>query len=303
MKKKLVFVSKFILVFLIVSGTATPLLSQYGVFGKEDLVKYTRQWEGERFPDGRPKVSDEILEKLRGVVLEDLMGPLYKAGYKNQIDTEGWLVMHPQRPVIGRAVTASFMPYRPDINEIINEDGLKDGMERGQNSWPIDRLVKGDVIVVDLFGKIDGGTYAGDNLATTIAKRVGPGGGMIIDGSVRDADGIYSIENFNTIVRDYHHSGISDVMLMSYNAPIRIGKITCMPGDIVVSSMEGIAVIPVHLVEEVVDRVERTQLRNTFGKLRIKEGVYTAGQVDSRWTEEMEKDYNNWLNEYREKNK
>ncbi len=173
MKKTYYSLSIFILASVIALNLTIPVHAQYGVFCKEDLIKYTRLWEGERFPDGRPKVPDEIIDKLQSVVLEDLMGPLYKAGYRNQIDTEGWLVMHPRRPVIGRAVTASFMPYRPDINEIINEDGRADGMERAQNSWPIDRLVEGDVIVVNLFGKIDGGTYAGDNLATTIASRIG----------------------------------------------------------------------------------------------------------------------------------
>lgn len=292
---------------------AAPIHAQYGVFDKEDLLKYTSLYKGERFENGRPKVPDSALRKLRGATLEDIMGPLkrigrktvdspgnWKHGYDFQMEV-GWEVMHPHRPLIGRAVTALFMPARGDINDIIERDGKADGRRGSQNSWPIDILVKGDVLVVDMFGKVAYGTMVGDGLSTTIARNVGKDGGFIIDGGVRDADGIFEIPDYNTYSRGYHYSAIADVMLMGVNCPVRIGEAVCMPGDVVVGTMEGVVFIPAHIAEEVADVVEVQTLRTIWMKQRIMEGKYTYGESHTH-TGPIQEDFEQWLKEYREKN-
>jgi len=306
---------------LIVAAVMTALLwavgpdlatAQYGVFSKEDMLKYTALYKGERFPDGRPKVPDSVLRQLRGAVLEDIWGPLKKHGkatvdnpgrWKHEYDFQmamGFKVMHPHRPLVGRAVTAMFMPARGDINDVIERDGKADGRKGPQNTWAIDQLVEGDVLVVDLFGKINKGTMVGDGLATTIASKVGPDGGLVIDGAVRDADGIFEIPDYNTYARDYHYSALGDVMLMGYNTPVRIGEAVCMPGDVVVGTMEGVVFIPAHIAAKVAADVEIGTLRVIWMKQRIKEGKYTYTESHTK-KGPIQEDFEQWLKEYKAK--
>ncbi len=170
--------------------------------------------------------------------------------------------------------------------------GEKDNRIGAQNSWVIDTLVKNDVIVVDLFGKIKEGTYAGDNLATAIYTRSKTG--MVIDGGIRDLDGIFEIPNFSTFIRGVDPTGIADVTLMGINIPIRIGHATVMPGDVVLGRREGIIFIPPHLAEKVVTRSEDVRLRDEFGHQRLREGKYTPGEIDRKWTPNIEEDFEGW---------
>jgi hypothetical protein len=82
---------------------------------------------------------------------------------------------------------------------------------------------------------------------------------------------------------------------MGINFPVRIGKVTVMAGDVVFGSMVGVVFIPPHLVERVVITAEIVTLRDEFVHERVRARVYTPGQVDSRWTEEIEKDFLSWV--------
>jgi regulator of RNase E activity RraA len=201
--------------------------------------------------------------------------------------------------LVGRAVTAFYHPLRPDVNERINERGEKEGRIGGQNSWIIDTLVKGDVIVVDLFGKVTWGTFLGDNLANSIHVKSG-GTGVVIDGGARDLEGVKEIPDFPIYNRGWDPSYIRDVMLMGINTPVRIGHASVMPGDVVLGKEEGVLFIPAHLAEEVVETSEIIRLRDEFGHQMLKEGKYTPGEIDRKWTEEIEADFRDWLREREE---
>ena len=128
----------------------------------------TSGYRGTRFKDGRPKVNDNILRRMKKVTVEEAWGVL--AGKGHHLQFEGnWLNLHPDRVVVGRAVTCRYVPHRPDLNDIVEADGKRKKYIGGQNSWVIDSLVKDDVLVVELFGKIVKGTFIGDNLGTAIA--------------------------------------------------------------------------------------------------------------------------------------
>ncbi len=276
-----------------VCSVALPVRAQLGMFSKEQRVEFTREWKGERFPDGRPKVPDELLARLRNVTAEEAWGVLQGAGYRHQFEG-GWQVINPGERLVGRVVTAVFMPLRPDVHAVIAEYGKKEGRTQagGQNSWVIDILQPGDVLVVDLFGKIKDGTFAGDNLSTSIFSKSGTG--LIVDGAVRDVSGISEIQGFRCFVRGTDPSALRDVTLMGINVPIRIGAATVMPGDVVVSDPEGLTFIPPHLAEKVADSSELTQLRDTWGHEMLRLGKYTPGEIDSRWTREMIEEFNRW---------
>jgi regulator of RNase E activity RraA len=180
------------------------------------------------------------------------------------------------------------------VNSVIKQKGDKDGRVGGQNSWIIDTVVKGDVIVVDLMGKVIDGTFMGDNLANSIWAKSG-GTGVIIHGGARDIEGVEQVPDFPVFNRGWDPSAIADVMLMGINTPIRIGRASVMPGDVVLGKKEGVIFIPAHLAQEVVETSEIVRLRDQFGHQRLREGKYTPGQIDRKWSDDIEKDFTAWL--------
>jgi 4-hydroxy-4-methyl-2-oxoglutarate aldolase len=272
----------------------TPLFAQLGMFTTEQRTDITREWKGERFPDGRPKVPDEVINRLRHTTAEEAWGTLRRHGYRLQFEGN-WKTINvkPGERLVGRVVTAQFMPFRPDMNAVINDHGKQEHrVGHGQNSWVIDTLVKGDVMVVDLYGKIKDGTIIGDNLGTSIMAKTGTG--LVVNGAVRDPSGLSEIEGFKVFTRDFHPSAIAEATLMGWNIPIRIGDVTVLPGDVVLSDPDGLTFIPAQLAEAVADESELTQLRDEWGHTMLREQKYTPGQVDAQWTPQMIDEFNKW---------
>jgi regulator of RNase E activity RraA len=198
----------------------------------------------------------------------------------------------------GRVVTAQYMPLRPDLEKQVKEQGKTENraQQGGTNSWPIDILTIGDVYVADAYGKIADGTLIGDNLGNSIYAKSQRG--VIFFGSVRDQEGLSEIKGFNGWIKGSDPSYIQQMMLTTINAPIRVGRATVLPGDIVLAKKYGVIFIPASLVEDLVLTSEFTQLRDEFGHQRLREKKYLAGQIDSQWTDEIKKDFLNWLNNY-----
>jgi regulator of RNase E activity RraA len=264
----------------------------------EYIKALTSEWKGERFPDGRPKVSDQILERLKNISIEEAWGVLRNKGYQNQYEGN-WQIIFDEEAMTGRVVTAQYMPLRPDLQNQVKDQGVnKEGRspKGGTNSWPIDILTNGDVYVADGYGKIADGTLIGDNLGNSIyakSKR-----GVIFYGSVRDQEGLSEIKGFNAWHKGQDPSFINQMMLTSINAPIRVGRATVLPGDVVLAKKYGVIFIPAHLVEDLVITSEVTGLRDEFGHQRLREGKYLAGEIDSEWSEAIKKDFLDWLNKY-----
>ncbi len=259
---------------------------------REALLHLTSQYTGERFADGRPRVSDDILERMKLVTTEEAWGVLRRNGYNLQFEGD-WVRTHPDRILVGRAVTAMMVPRRPDLHEAVEELGKKEGRIGGQNSWVIDTLEPNDVMVVDLFGKVENGTFVGDNLATSLRTRTRAG--AVIDGGIRDHAGVSQLDDLAIFCRGLHPSAIADVTLAGINIPVRIGAATVLPGDVVLGTPTGVVFIPAHLAQAVVERSEDVRVRDEFGKLRLREGKYTPGEIDRAWSEEIEADYQSWL--------
>jgi regulator of RNase E activity RraA len=271
--------------------------AQHVQITKEQLIALTPEWKGERFPDGRPKVSDNILQRMKSVSVEEAWAVMKNAGYGYQV-AEGWQVINPDSVLVGRAVTATFMPARPDVWKAIDSVGKKAG-KRGQNTWAVDLLVKGDVYVADQFGAHKNGPTIGDNVGSAIYAK--SGNGIVYDGALRDIEGLKEIGGFTSYYTSYDPSyhnppGDLNTMIVGINQPTRIRMVTVMPGDVVLGKLGVVVFIPPHLAEKVATTSEIVRLRDMFGHQRLREGTYTAGQIDARWTDEIERDFSKWLN-------
>jgi regulator of RNase E activity RraA len=287
-----------------------PFSLQAQQSSKEEMLFLTPEWKGERFPDGRPKVSDDILKRMKSVTLEEAWATCRGAGFNYQYEGN-WMQVHPEGVLVGRALTATFIPGRPDIHKAIQDKGKTDGRVLAPNAWPIDMLQPGDVYVVDHHGtEIDGPTI-GDNLANSILGR--SGNGFIYDGPIRDIAGMKEMADFTVYFKTYHpshHFGSINpndrvprlnTTLIGINTPTRIGAATVIPGDVVLARDGGIIFVPAHLAQQVVETSEIVRLRDMFGHLRLREKKYTAGQIDTRWSDEIEKDFSQWLKDNKTK--
>lgn len=273
---------------------AVPLQGQ--TLPEEKLVALTPDWNGERFEDGRPRVSDDIIERMKYVTHEEAWGTLRGHDYHNQFVGGRWEILKPGKAIVGRALTATYFPARPGVQKAIDRQGETEGRSGPPNTWPIDMLRPGDVYVADGFGKIEDGTLIGDRLGNTIYAN--SGNGVVFDGSSRDREGLAEIEGFNAFVRGWDPSYIQEMMLMGLNTPTRIGQATVIPGDVVLAKGEGVVFIPAHLAEEVVIQSEMTRVRDAFAHESVQDGEYTAGQMDTRWTEDILADFRGWVQDH-----
>jgi regulator of RNase E activity RraA len=269
----------------------TPLSAQVFTFTKEQMIRYTEKNPFERFEDGRPKVPDAILEKCKGLSAEEVWAVLPGARFPNQYEGN-WRILHPNRKLVGRAVTVQFMPTRPDVSEVLDANFKARG--RGApHQHMLDTLQKGDVLVVDLFGKIEEGTIVGDNLATFVYARTGTG--MVVDGAIRDLEGINPID-MSVYVRGVHPTPIRNVMITGYNIPVRIGNATVLPGDVVFGDSEGVYFIPPHLAKQVVDRADVTHIHDEWTKEKIMTGKYKSTEIyPSPSDPALKKEYDEYL--------
>lgn len=267
-------------------------LSQQVTLTPDQIRALTPAWKGERSGDGRPKVPDALLQRLKNISIEEAWGILRNHGYHNQFEGE-WMLLREGQVMTGRVVTAQYMPMRPDMDQLIKDKGKAEGRIGGTNSWPIDVLSNGDVYVADSYGKVVDGTLIGDNLGNSIYAK--SKNGVIFYGSVRDMEGLEEIDGFTAWIKGYDPSYIQQMMLAGINVPIRIGRATVLPGDAVLAKKGGVVFIPAHLLEDVVLNAEFIALRDQFGHQRLREGKYTPGQIDTQWTDAIKKDFLQWL--------
>lgn len=261
---------------------------------KEELIFLTSEWKGERFPDGRPKIPDNLLERAKHIMIDDAWTVLKNEGYLNQFEGD-WKTVN-NTMMTGRAVTAMYLPSRPDLERNIKMRGEKEGRKGNTNSWPIDILTKGDLYVADAFGKISGGSIMGATLANSIYSK--SGNGVVFHGAARDLQEISNIKGFNAFVRDFHPSFTEEMILMGLNTPIRIGEAIVLPGDLVIATMEGVLFVPAHMAEEVISVAEFVIRKDQFGFEMVRTGKYSTGEIDSQWTDEIKSDFLKWLKQH-----
>jgi regulator of RNase E activity RraA len=283
-------------ILLVLSGISFTDTLFAQTISREELIFLTSQWQGQRFADGRPKIPDDLLERARHIMIDDAWTVLKNEGYLNQYEG-GWKTVN-DSTMTGRAVTAMYMPSRPDIEKNIKTRGAKQGRKGNTNSWPIDVLTKGDLYVADAFGKITGGPIMGATLANSIYSK--SGNGVVFDGASRDLQDIKNINGFNAFVRDFHPSFTEEMVLMGLNTAIRIGNAIVLPGDLVIATKEGVLFVPAHLAEEVVSTSEFVTRKDLFGFEMVRTGKYSTGEIDSQWNDAIKTEFLKWLEKHPE---
>ena len=252
--------------------------AQLMTFSRQDLIDYTSLNPFDRFPDGRPKVPEAFLARARDLSSEDIWATMQEKGYNNQY-ADGFVVLHPGKTLVGRVFTVQFMPVRKDLETVAEQKAKEKGIPRLTNQTAIDMLQPGDVLVVDMFGKKVDGTVVGDNLFYYVMTATHKGG-LIVDGSIRDLDGIAEID-MPAYFRAADPTPIGNVMLTGINIPIRIGGVTVMPGDLAVGDREGIYFIPPQFVKEVLDRADEIHIHDEWTKKKFAEGKYKSSEIYS----------------------
>lgn len=266
----------------------------------EYVKALTSRWKGERFADGRPNVPDLILEGLEQCTLEQVWGYMERRGYRNQVE-ENWIILKPGERMVGRVVTAQFMPLRPDLDTLVRETGKAEGRSQkgGINIWPIDVLTKGDIYVADGYGKVKDGTLIGSSLGNAIYGKTGKG--VIFYGSVRDMEELRDTKGFNAWVKGHHPSYIKDMTPTSINAPVRIGEVTVLPGDVVFANEYGVAFIPAYLVEGLVKDSQLVGLRDEFERFLLQQNKYPGGEIHGDWSDKIKNEFRAWVAKYPKK--
>jgi len=271
----------------------SPASAQLFTFPRQDLVDYTAQSPFDRLPDGRPKVPDDLIERARGLSSEEVWTVLQEKGFNNQY-ADGFQVLQPAKTMVGRAFTVQFMPLRSDVEEVAKTKAKAHGLERLTNQTAIDMLQPGDVLVVDLFGKKVNGTIVGDNLFYYVMTAT-HSGGLVVDGSVRDLDGISEID-MPAYFRSVDPTPIGNVMLTGINIPVRIGGVTVMPGDLVVGDREGVYFVPPQFVKELLDRADEIHIHDEWTKKKFAEGHYKSSEIyGSPSDPKLQKEYQEYL--------
>jgi regulator of RNase E activity RraA len=254
---------------------------------KEDIIALTPQWKGDRLPDGRPYVPDKYLKALRGMTLEEVWKPIFVLGYESQFEGRLRTLHNDGRKLIGRAVTCTFCPTRPDLHEVMFGIGAEEGRKGNYNQWVIDSLVEGDVVVADMYDKIYKGTFIGGNLTTAIKAKTKTGG-AVVWGGIRDVEQMEKVEDVQVYYRGIDPTPIRDFVMTGFNSVTRIGNAVCLPGDIVFGAGGGVLFIPSHLVADVVDGAAKTHVKDDFGFEMISQNKFTTAQIDrNTWTVEM----------------
>jgi len=275
---------------------ATPAAAQVKMT-RAQMLFYTSEWKGDRFPDGRPKVPDALLKRALDVSIEDVWDYLRDAGYNCQFDT-GFQMLHPDKPFAGRALTAQYMPLRQDMARAIAAEGKAEGRVSGNNSWPINELTIGDVYVADGFGKIVEGTLIGSNLGSGIAAHSHDG--FVFDAGIRDAEENREIENLNGLYRAYDPSAWKDMTLTAINAPVRIGRATVLPGDLVLAKSEGVIFIPAILAEDAIANAEFINLQDAFN-FELNRAGSNGAEFEGGWTAKKFDALASWITAHPEK--
>lgn len=210
------------------------------------------------------------LKLLKDVSTATLTTQLFKRGFRN-VFMQGVLPLGDSKSgkLVGPAFTLRNIPAREDLDCI---DVFADPEYPQRKA--IEMIPPGHVLVQDCRGE-KGAASCGSILVTRLKFRAAAG--MVSDGPVRDS-GVISVMGFPVFCAGSsaplnlvkHHA-------VDINIPIGCGGVAVFPGDIIVGDVEGIVVIPRHLLDEVADDAHQQERLEDFVIMRVQQGSPLRG--------------------------
>ena len=209
----------------------------------------------------------ELRQQLLQMTTATATHLLNQRGYSRQFMTGALPNQHGGR-ACGRAVTVRLGPARPDLSfpeEARNQDAL----------WrAVESIAPGDVLVIDCGGDVQAGT-TGDILAARV-KHLG-GVGIVGDGALRDAAQIRDLVGLSCWSRGVHGSGFSAALVcLDTGLPVRCFGVTVRSGDYILADDDGLVAIPAALADELSVQGSEVELKETFIRGLIEQGVPIA---------------------------
>ncbi len=241
--------------------------------------------------DKRPRVTDEQLERLRKLSIENVWGAIQGKGYRACFVTH----LKPTQPglkMVGRALTLRYLPQRPDLDEGVRQLAKEGDWDPAFNVRGGEDAKPGDVVVVELGGMVDRATFMGT--MTGLGMKVRGVKGIVVDGGIRDLNEFLTWKDFPIYYNGAHASAMADQIGVEWNAPIRIGQVTVLPGDVVIGDEEGLLFFPPQLADEAIKAAENQTYNEEFKEEMLRSGKYRARDIYPRLSPEMEKVFEEW---------
>ncbi len=214
-------------------------------------------------------LTAETREKLMKVSTATLTTALFKQGLKNQFIQDVRPVAPKAENMVGQAYTLRYIPAREDLNPIsVFQDPAH------PQRVAVEACPPGHVMVIDS-RKDPRAASAGSILVTRMMKR--GVAGVVTDGGFRDAPEIGRLE-----MPCYHNRPSAPTNLtlhqaIELNCPIGCGDVAVFPGDVIVGDQEGVAVIPLHMADDITHEATEMTAFEDFVTEQVNAGSSVIG--------------------------
>ncbi len=239
----------------------------------------------------RTRATDEQLERLKNLPVEAAWGAVQGKNYRHCFANH-FKLTQPGVKLVGRALTMRYLPVRPDLMEGVQQLAKEGDWDHQYNVRAGEDARRGDVIVVELGGAVDRATFMGD--MTGLAMKLRGVRGVVVDGGIRDLSEFLPMKDFPVYYAGAHASAMADQVGVEWNAPVRIGSVTVLPGDVVMADEEGVLFFPPQLIEDVIKAAENTIYSEEFKREMMNSGKYRTRDIYPRLSPEVEKLYEEW---------
>lgn len=240
----------------------------------------------------RPRVTDEQLARIAKYPIEALWNGVQNQGYTQNFANH-FRLTQPGTKLVGRALTMRYLPLRPDIDAATKQIAKEGDWDFQYNVRAGEDANPGDVIVVELGGAVDRATFLGD--VTGIGMKQRGVRGVVVDGGIRDLNEFLVMKDFPIYYVNAHASAMADQVGVEWNAPIRVGHVAVLPGDVVVGDEEGVLFFPPQITEDVLKSAALTVNTENFKREMMRSGKYRSRDVYPKLSPELEKRYQEWV--------
>jgi regulator of RNase E activity RraA len=221
------------------------------------------------------RATGEQLAKLRELPLEAIWGAVRAQGHLNCCIT-GLATTRPGERLVGRARTIRCLPDRPDLRKASQELNKAGNWPNASNVRAAEDSEPGDVLVVDLGGRVAEGIFWGD--ISALGAQINGAAGAVLWGGTRDKEELEAMKGFPVLAVGFD-PGVNTSIGTDWNVPVRVGNATVLPGDIVVADSEAVIFFPAALADAVIRRATAVKEQEDYERQLVREKKYKFRDV------------------------